>query len=368
MKWFHHECAAKHDPKLQTLGDEFGAEGLGIYWGLLEEIGQHSDTFHLKVTGISHEADSDLDSLTQGSERLTMKAFPSQLDLKKIPQLSVRLLAKNLFTPPQKLAKVLEAVARIGLFDSAKWLKYNILYSPSFELRADDYTRRQQRRTDNGRTQLVLSPDKVGEGSEQSTDTVRTESEESWDNLRTKSDFVRPEAEQKRTEEEQNSIHACLPGENVDNSCYHACGIGEVDFLIAPTPEQYDFYVQKLRSEVHTWNAGQTNKFDWHPHHDEIRKLFYGGSEQHKLRLCYQAYNINNERVNYPELVLRAVRLVLQSSEKKRIQNPTGWLWSCLHGNGDGTTPWVQLLTADEENSIGNHLSRTISSRSTHPP
>ena len=40
MKWFHQECAAKHDPKLQTLGASHGAEGLGIFWGLLEEIGQ----------------------------------------------------------------------------------------------------------------------------------------------------------------------------------------------------------------------------------------------------------------------------------------------------------------------------------------
>ena len=52
MKWFHHECAARYDSKLQTLGSLFGAEGIGIYWGLLEEIGQHSDTFYLKVIGI----------------------------------------------------------------------------------------------------------------------------------------------------------------------------------------------------------------------------------------------------------------------------------------------------------------------------
>ncbi len=99
-----------------------------------------------------------------------------------------------------------------------------------------------------------------------------------------------------------------------------------------------------------------------------MKKLFYSGNERHKLSLCYQAYNLNHETINYPELVLRAARLMLRSSEKKRIQNPTGWLWSCLHGNGDGTTPWVQLLTSDEENSVGNHLSRVISSRSGHPP
>ncbi len=84
--------------------------------------------------------------------------------------------------------------------------------------------------------------------------------------------------------------------------------------------------------------------------------------------LCYQAFNINNERINYPELVLRAIRLMLRSSEKKRIQNPGGWLWSCLHGNGDGTTPWVQLLSAEEESSVGHHLRDIAAPRSRHPP
>ena len=57
MKWFHHECAARYDPKLQILGSQYGSEGIGIYWGLLEEIGQHSDTFNLKVTGVNEEID-----------------------------------------------------------------------------------------------------------------------------------------------------------------------------------------------------------------------------------------------------------------------------------------------------------------------
>ena len=60
MKWFHHECAARYDSKLQILGSEHGAEGIGIYWGLLEEIGQHSDTFHLKVIGVERGNRSEI--------------------------------------------------------------------------------------------------------------------------------------------------------------------------------------------------------------------------------------------------------------------------------------------------------------------
>ncbi len=370
MKWFHHECAAKHDPKLQTLGDEFGAEGLGIYWGLLEEIGQHSDTFHLKVTGISHERDNNRTTSAQTSKDLSMNLFPPHIDPKKIPQLSVRLLAKNLFTTTQKLTKVLEATVNIGLFDSSKWLQDNILYSPAFELRADDYSRRQQRRGEYVRSTPEQSANTVRTDFEQSANFVQARPALSPDEVGKGSDFVRPETEQKqkRIEEDQNSIHACMPDENVDNSCYQTTSSDTIDFLLVPSAEQFESYRKKLLAEVTAWNAEHKNKFEWHPSTDEMKKLFCSGSEQHKLSLCYQAYNINNERTNYPELVLRAVRLMLRSSKKKRILNPTGWLWSCLHGNGDGTTSWVQLLTADEENFAGNHFSRAISSRSTHPP
>jgi hypothetical protein len=82
--------------------------------------------------------------------------------------------------------------------------------------------------------------------------------------------------------------------------------------------------------------------------------------------MCYDAYKILHEKIHYPELVLRALQLMLKAREKTRITNPFGWLWTCLHGNGDGTTPWVQLLTADEESKVGTILrKRTTTS---HPP
>ncbi len=239
MKWFHHECAAKHDPKLQTLSDEFGAEGLGIYWGLLEEIGQHSETFHLKVSGISREADTNFDSLMQTSEKLTLKDFSSSLDVQKIPQLSIRLLAKNLFTSTQKLTKVLQTLTKIGLFESPKWLKYNVLYSPSFEQRADDYTRRQQRKSDNVRT-----------NAEQDTKPVRTDSEQCSENVQSESAKVRLETEQKqkRKEEEQNSIQACTPIEQTFSTGFPHTYIRTDEEILIPNESQFHESLAPARS------------------------------------------------------------------------------------------------------------------------
>jgi len=41
IKWFKHDCDARHDTKLQLLKRKFGAEGYGIYFQLLEIIGSH---------------------------------------------------------------------------------------------------------------------------------------------------------------------------------------------------------------------------------------------------------------------------------------------------------------------------------------
>jgi hypothetical protein len=73
---------------------------------------------------------------------------------------------------------------------------------------------------------------------------------------------------------------------------------------------------------------------------------------------------VQGERINYPGLVLRAVQLMLKASQKTRISNPYGWLWSCLHGNGDGKSPWVQLLSSEEESDMG----RMASSCMDQPP
>jgi hypothetical protein len=362
MKWFHHECAAKHDPKLQTLGATYGAEGLGIYWSLLEEIGQHSDTFHLKVSGISDEADQRFAQLTGGSHEADMNVFKSNLELEKVPRIPLKILARILFTTPKKLITVIDTCIEVGLFDSAKWRRYNLLYSPSFENRADDYTRRQQRKSDLQRSEPVAPPVKVRTPSEQGSELLRTLSanvlqeqttEEEVDQMKSSEDTLLFAVDAEGT------INLSTEPDDTEGSNGH--------FLIEPSPDDFKTYVRKCLSVLRRWNETRMNRFSWNPTDSELKKLFYGGEKEHKLRMCYQAYNLQGEQINYPELVLRAVKLMLKASQKHRIVNPFGWLWSCLHGNGDGTTPWVQLLTAEEEKS-GSSSRRSGADTDLHPP
>ena len=96
-----------------------------------------------------------------------------------------------------------------------------------------------------------------------------------------------------------------------------------------------------------------------------FEKYFLIDAKAPKCSLCYDAYKILHEKIHYPELVLRALQLMLKASEKTRIANPFGWLWTCLHGNGDGTTPWVQLLTADEESNNSEPFCESVQQRVT---
>ncbi len=128
MIWFRHECAARHDPRLQILGSLSGAEGLGIYWSLLEEIGKHSNSFQLKILGTLTFSEFSLKN-------------PDPPDIRDVPMLPVNILARNLFTSPRKLLSVIDLSARLGLFDPERWLSLGILYSPAFERRAERYLR-----------------------------------------------------------------------------------------------------------------------------------------------------------------------------------------------------------------------------------
>jgi|GEM_PF-1383133 hypothetical protein len=370
MKWFHHETAARHDPKLQMLGSSHGAEGLGIFWGLLEEIGQHSDTFYLKILGISEEADETFMNLLTNPGDDNEFWVNVQLDLRKIPKLTAKILAKNLFTSVKKLKSVIQTSVDVGLFASDKWLKFNVLHSPSFEHRADDYTRRQQRRLESVRTT-----------SEQKTDNRRSQSEQGSDDVRRESEKVPPEtekeieAEQKQKEKretEKDMLAINTPEKNQPKADDLSTGrlaesltqsdfynlLKDEPYLIELSEEGFREYSREFRSVLSTWNDGRPNRFDWSPVETELRKLFFGGEHEHKVTMCYHAFKLLGEKVHYPELVLRALKMMLRSSEKSRIINPFGWIWTCLHGNGDGTTPWVQLLTAEEENSNPGSRSR----------
>jgi hypothetical protein len=353
MKWFHHETAARHDPKLQMLGSTHGAEGIGIFWGLLEEIGQHSDTFHLKVLEISTETDQTFMKLAQDPEKSVETSLDSHLDLRKVPRLTAKILAKNLFTSPRKLKAVIETCVHVGLFDSDKWWKFNLLYSPSFEQRADDYTRRVQRRTENVRTRSEHSPDNHRSESEQGSNDVRRKSEK----VPLESEAEQIQKEKRRRTEKDMLANNMFHKKELSTSEFHNV-LKDEPYLIELSEEGFQEYSRTFRSTLASWNDGRPNKFDWNPSDSDLRKLFFGGEHEHKVTMCYHAFKLLGEKVHYPELVLRALKLMLKSSEKSRIVNPFGWMWTCLHGNGDGTAPWVQLLSAEEEQSLESVLRR----------
>ena len=358
MKWFHHECAARYDSKLQILGSHFGAEGIGIYWGLLEEIGQHSDTFHLKVIGVNEEIDKTFSKILKSSTESQQNYFMIPSKATNIPILPIKILSRNLFASPKRVIQVIQTAAEIGLFDLQKWSEFNVLYSQSFEQRADDYTRRLQRTTNKVRTD-----------SEPSTDNVRTQSEETPNTLRSLSENVHTEteakAETKPKKELETDMHARDKSDSKKNEITYE-QLKSEPYLVELDESGFQEYCQTFRKKIVKWNEEHRNKFNWNPADDELHKIFLGGTHDRKVSMCYDAYKILHEKIHYPELVLRALQLMLKASEKTRIANPFGWLWTCLHGNGDGTTPWVQLLTADEESNIGNILrKRTTTS---HPP
>lgn len=250
-----------------------------------------------------------------------------------IPSLPIKILAKNLFTSPKKLKNVIELCTEVGLFDADKWLNYNLLYCPSFEHRADDYTRRINRKQilSEVNTNIVTTK------SEQTSESRRTLLEQGSDIVRSKADKVLLETD---TEKKEN-INKTTNTLNVDNS-----------FLIQPNEEQFDAYCLVFHSIIQKWNKKNQNKLDWHPSISELKQPFYRGNYEYKLSMCYTSYNILKEKINYPDLVIRALSLMLKTNETKKITNPFGWIWTCLHGNGNGIKPWVQLLTAEEENNV----------------
>jgi hypothetical protein len=337
MKWFHHECSAKYEPRLQTLGSSYGAEGLGIYWGLLEEIGHHSDTFHLKVSGISSDKDRKYDSACATSpeepESLPAGTFSPQ----RVPVFPVRILARALFTSSRRLVEVIDASVKIGLFDSHKWLEFCLLHSPSFEDRADDYTRRVRRQSDTLRSLSEQTPEPVQTIYLTAAPNDRTRAEQC--SSRTKQN----RAEQKRCRRRTEQI---LPTGDLSTQSGHADVDNYVHTELAP--DEFVAYSHLITSRISEWNRSHPGTIDWVPTREEIQKLLRGREAAETSQLCEHASRILQEDVRYPDLVVRAIELMLKASEKTHLSNPFGWVWACLNSVGGGGTPWGGLIESKE--------------------
>jgi len=121
------------------------------------------------------------------------------------------------------------------------------------------------------------------------------------------------------------------------------------DAVLTPSAEYFTEMCAEFREIIREWNEREKSSIHWTPTRDELKKLFYGGDAAHKLRVCREASNLTGGKPDFPGLVIRALNLMLEASKKQRIQNPFGWVWSCLHGTPEGKPPWVHLLTAPEE-------------------
>jgi len=366
MKWFHHECSAHRSSKLQALNESCGMEAIGIFWSLLEVIGDQSDTFHLKLRGLSEESDKKFRDLCNEFPETRERLFHSVRNPGKIPKMSLWLLARNFLISPKVLQSVIASAVEVGLFDEAKWVEYNVLYSHGFEHRADDYTRRQSRSSDSVRTDSGETPDNVRTLSGPCPDFVRIDSEQYTTSLRTVFDNILPEAEEEQKENRsrrRKEMDLCS-AERQGKISTGDSGAGGADAMIQLSASGLSRYMHSCREIIREWNDGHVQKFDWQPTEIELRKLFLGGERDHKIDLCYQAMNVQGGETRYAELILRAIRLMLTSSERHRITNPFGWVWSCLHGCGDGTAPWVGLMTAAEESSRDPSRSLPLERRS----
>jgi hypothetical protein len=343
MRWFHHDCTAKYDPKFQRLGERFGAEGAGIYWGILEELGRSDDSYYLKVIGLSVEADEQFAHAMKNPPLHVPSVDPAPL--RGIAVLSAKPLAQALFTRTQRLKEVLDFCAEIDLIDEVLWDTYAVIFSPGFERRADPYAQRLKREThrrttppqEHSHASTVRSHDATTSHEEIIGD-VRTMCAQSAENFLP--DQKKNQKEIREDQEKQNHGQEDIE-ENLSTSGYVAH---------APDVTEFEPFCRAVHATIDDWNRNHVNRFELRPKQRDLRRLFVGGTPAQREALVYQAMNLLHGDATFPQIILRAVTLMLQASEKKRIRDPFAWIWSCMFGSGNGgTPPWVQLMSAKEE-------------------
>lgn len=141
MRWSEHPTTARHELKCQELCAALRSSGYGVYWMIMEAIGEYSNSLHLKVSGISAEIDTCYRELLMKSGGGLM--FSGTRDVTyMVPELSHRVLARQCFMNEEELLGVIEKCVAVGLFHEQKWMTYHILYSDELEARAAYYTRR----------------------------------------------------------------------------------------------------------------------------------------------------------------------------------------------------------------------------------
>ncbi len=377
MRWFKHDCMARNDPRLMVLLARHGCEGLCLYWILLEETGKLSNTLHLKISGLSTDADSSFNKL-QKPEQFLRDPWQYSRHPKEIPVYPAEILAKSVNTKLEKLRYVIATCVDIGLFDETKWIGHNVLYCPGFASLADPYTRAMNKRSSpNGESRLMRTHETRTESdSEEESEWIGTlpvsavrpvqevPTTEQTLHRPEQNLFARTEAdteaeeerdENSRTEQKQNGDAEAEAGPELQASGkfstpYPHSSRLESNLSLGIEPERIGEYGENCRVIVDEWNRTHSNNFKWEITGSELKTLILGGERHLKVWVCTEGMNLTGGERSYPSLLYRAVRLMLRASEKSRIMNQSRWLWACLNGS-EGSPPWVHQQTVEEESS-----------------
>jgi hypothetical protein len=104
------------------------------------------------------------------------------------------------------------------------------------------------------------------------------------------------------------------------------------------TSSELRAHVLEFRRMLAEHNRHHVDAFTWNPTEADLERLF-----------------MRDATAGYGELVLQALKLMLETSERRRIANPAGWIWSCLHGSAEGSGPWIGALRRNGRPTTGSH-------------
>lgn len=166
MKWFKHDTSARHDTKLKLLKKKFGAAGYGVYFELLEIVGENIKDNNQQEWGFVeeiHTVETLADESGLSPDKLrTMLGYMNELGL--IFKIDGRLCAPKILSRLDEYAQ-----KRKGKFDVlAREDELNSKHRDSVgtvsgESRALEQIRTDKNRTDEKREETRPSPDDLTE-------------------------------------------------------------------------------------------------------------------------------------------------------------------------------------------------------------
>ena len=125
MKWFKHDTDASDDIKVRRLEEEYGNDGYVVFFKTLEIIGKEGTKY-----------------------RLNLEKYPKKW------------VSSRCHISEEKLSEILEFMSKISLI-CPKSLKNNMLYVPKFRERADEYTKRLRRKSEQDTDNVPLDKKRI---------------------------------------------------------------------------------------------------------------------------------------------------------------------------------------------------------------